>query len=343
MTNNWKYFFDNRDNKDVINPFWSDINSDHKYSNNQSENLDDLVLALNKRKLTNYLNTVVKPKDDWKEHFPDKDSKQFIETSYAIEALKAMNLFNDFNLKLQTLEWRHGLVNARHYYYFHHITSKLLTDSKKELRVLEIGGGSGTLSIYLRDKLKIAEYFDVDFPEMCLVNYYEQKRYFEKLDETVSFNFFNNNTKIRINRSNQFNISYLEPNNFMKNYSKLGKFDLIINTHSFQEMDRNIRNKYLNICSNLLKKNGYFFHVNWQQSQMSNIDGTKYNNTPLTYPYPPNINLIGFMEDPIGKYMRIKREYKSKTLGYLSIIKKRKFWLLRSLLYQIKIFLKIYS
>ena len=120
---------------------------------------------------------------------------------------------------------------------------------------------------------------------------------------------------------------------FFKNKNRLGKFDIIINTHSFQEMDRNVRDSYIKSCCHLLRSNGLFFNANWEQYKMSNRDGSTYINTPLDYTYPVNTKKIFFLEDPMQKLMRTRSNYKSGskgkrgTLGFITIIKKDPYWI----------------
>ena len=288
---------------------------------------------LNGRKLTNYLNKQVDKPSNWMSHFSSDETKAAKEVSYAINALKAMNLKEKFLEHMNDYGWRPQLVNARHFYYMNYLVSKFPKVTKKPLRVLEIGGGSGTLSLFLRAHTDIVEYVDVDFPEMCLVNYFEHQRYAERNNASFTYSFFNADDKVNLgfgSTSGQ-TISYIEPACFFANKKRFNRFDLIINTHSLQEMDRDVRNAYLLACSSMLKPDGLFFHVNWEQRKMTNRDGSLYHNTPMTYPYPAWVKRTVFIEDPIGRKMRLMYNYKKKTLGFLSVIEPQKNFLINNL------------
>ena len=187
----WKEFFDNRSNDDTDNPFWRDINADHSFANLPTDDFDTLVTALNGRKLTNYLNRQVETPSDWESHFGADETKAREEATYAISALDAMKLKDRYLKHMDDYGWRPQLVNARHYFYLTYLISKFPRLTQKPLRILEIGGGSGTLSLFLRAHADVVEYVDVDFPEMCLVNYCEHQRYAERKNVDLTYAFFN--------------------------------------------------------------------------------------------------------------------------------------------------------
>lgn len=128
--------------------------------------------------MTNYLNKKVEKGIPWKENY--SNDKFFKEVKIAIEAVDELGLKKAFMATMADLNWVPMMANARHFLYAELIFNELAKACNKPVRVLEIGGGSSTLSILLRRKLKISAYTDVDFPEMCVVNYYEHGRFFEE-------------------------------------------------------------------------------------------------------------------------------------------------------------------
>ena len=212
----WKTFFDNRKNEYTSNPFWDDINNDHAFTDSTTDNLENLVKHLNKRKLTNYLNRIAKKGIPWEKTY--SDDKSFKEVKIAIEALNELGLKKAFLATMADLEWVPTMVNARHFFYSEFVFNELGNHGNKPIRVLEIGGGSGTLSILLRRKLEISNYIDVDFPEMCIVNYYEQRRFLEKNHINFVSQFRGSDESTAINKENDKKlVTYLEPKYFFEN------------------------------------------------------------------------------------------------------------------------------
>ena len=239
----------------------NNIKSKNKGAFSEKEfSLEELALSLNKLKFTNFLNKDRTIDDkNWKEKY-SKDSKGYILIQSYLDLLRKKNLYNDFVDYIDKFNWEISFILARHFFYTSYIY-KFVKDKKnkiffkkKKIRLLEIGGGAGTLAINLREKFKIVDYVNVDFVEMSICNFYQQKKYFSKFNIPVESNFFNSDEKIKkLNPSrlsnSSFRMNFLEPKCFFNNLSKLGKFDLIVNTLSFQEMDMNLRNQYLNSCS----------------------------------------------------------------------------------------------
>jgi len=93
---------------------------------------------------------------------------------------------------------------------------------------------------------------------------------------------------------------------------------MALNTHSFQEMDQEIRDNYFTEIYRILKNNSIFFNVNWFQKKMTTLDGKTYNNNPLQYPYNRNCRILMWEEDPFQGYLR--RVFNFKNSNSLSTL-----------------------
>lgn len=320
----WETFFSQRNNAFSSNPFWDDINNDHAFTDSTTDNLENLVEHLNKRKLTNYLNYQWDGTGRWQDVFKDLP-KAIQETSFGLDALESFKKIDTkeyFDI-LADFEWAPTLGNIRLYIYCRFIVKNFPQLCQKPINLLEIGGGSGTLALFLRSYLDVANYTDVDFPEMCLINYYQHLTSLK----TESPEFFFVNSRLEKEpaqkTADKKGVYYMEPAAFFHDKSDLGAFDLIVNTHSLQEMDQTIRDQYIHKCCEHLSIDGIFFNVNWEQKKMSNRDGSFYYNSPLTYPYPESVEIIEKMECPVGRVMRLKHDYKKSTLGFLTVVRKK--------------------
>ena len=161
------------------------------------------------------------------------------------------------------------------------------------------------------------DYVNVDFAEMIILNAYENQKK-SKIKFIHNINDFSN-----IFHSNT--CRYMIPKIFLDNDNNFKKFDLYLNTHSFMEMDKEIRDKYILASSKVLSKNGLFFNSNWVQSKMANIDKTFYDNDPHMYPYPKNFKILLYQEDQFHKYLRGSVNYKLKeSLGFVNLLQKNK-------------------
>lgn len=165
---------------------------------------------------------------------------------------------------------RSNLMNAETAFYLNESLSGLL--SKREINILEIGSGYGELCRQLikYSKLDISKYHLVDLPKNLLF----AEKYLTKIFnnshnlETRISNFYNQKNKLS-------SILFHLPHEI----ESLEKYDLIINTYSFQEMDKETTLSYFKYISNHLKSNGYFFSINsprkWDIKTYSDFNNLK--------------------------------------------------------------------
>ena len=121
--------------------------------------------------------------------------------------------------------------------------------------VLEIGGGFGEFSRIILNN-KNVKYFLIDLPESNLMcNYYLQSHFPQK----KIFNYSDyKKYKLEDNIKN-FDI-FILPSRTLVNQDI--KFDFIINTSSFMEMNKDIIHKYFDMIQNKTKQSGYFLNIN---------------------------------------------------------------------------------
>lgn len=126
---------------------------------------------------------------------------------------------------------------------------------KNNFYILEIGGGFGSFARIIL-KNKNVKYFLIDLPEANLMsNYYLQSHFPEK----KIFNFSHLKTN-KLNESiNSYDIFILPPRLLERENIK---FDFIVNSRSFMEMNKKIIKEYFDLIQTKIKKNGYFLNIN---------------------------------------------------------------------------------
>jgi hypothetical protein len=249
-----------------------------------------------------------------------KDSKERIIGKADLEiliAISALKEFKKWDSCIQLLrEHRIPLthVNLRHYFFSQQIIEALQIHKKPNLRVLEIGGGGGNLKTILKIQLNnlIQNYFIIDLPEMLDISAYSTSRFFKF--EKIEFLDTYNKTDLSPGSS------YLSAGDldFFDNINTR-KFDLILNTHSFQEMDNSVVRSYFELIYQQANKNCLFFQSNWYQSKMSQLDGSFMDNNPEDYPYRGSDEIIFEGEDPFTHYLSSKLSYKPTRRSFTSI------------------------
>lgn len=124
--------------------------------------------------------------------------------------------------------------------------------TKKPLRILEIGAGYGNAAYQLVKKLKVKEYVICDLPEnLFLSSYYLQANF---PDKKV---LFITNNKSTVKQSSDF--KFLIPA-FLEKITD--KFDLVVNSYSFQEMNLKSVKEYFNYIKNHITDQGIFYSLN---------------------------------------------------------------------------------
>jgi len=122
---------------------------------------------------------------------------------------------------------------------------KHLKIKKKNIKIIEIGPGYGRTVESVLKNFNVNQYFCVDYKNILTLT----KQYLKKVLKKKLFN------KIIFCEFEKFNFE----KNFFTNSYNVGKFDLLINSDSFHEIEPNVIKKYLNffnpICDNFFIKN----------------------------------------------------------------------------------------
>jgi putative sugar O-methyltransferase len=122
----------------------------------------------------------------------------------------------------------------------------------RPLRILEIGAGYGQAAYQLFQQLKIDCYTICDLPEnLFLSSFYLQANFPDKKAVFVKEN--------GISRHEQAELAFVAPP-FLKTLQ--GPFDLVINSYSFQEMNRASVDEYFDFVDDTLAPDGLFYSLN---------------------------------------------------------------------------------
>ena len=326
-----------------VNPFWDDILKDFK-SRLPNQNLRaptesdvaSIIAKLNSAPKTGYLleslnkNTPVSKdhhyqaanrlrkrlkKIPWKLAYQlglqnRTFKKQVYEHAIGLAYLKSNGLVDSYLNYLNSLKLRSNYLTTRYYAYLGIIESLLAKhhQNAEDLSVLEIGSGSANFALFLMNRLNVNQYFFVDLPEMILLAIHSMKKYYPQkkfciLDSSAKRDAVSNADLIFV------------PAQFIEQIPD-ACVRMAVNMHSFQEMDKNIRDEYFVQVYRILKPHALFFNVNWFQANMTNLDGGTYDNNPLQYPYSKDSRPLMWEEDPFHGFLRRKFNYKnSKSLS----------------------------
>jgi len=122
----------------------------------------------------------------------------------------------------------------------------------RPLRILEIGAGYGQMAYQLLHNLNIKNYTICDLPEnLFLSSFYLGANFLDR-----PLNFLKEDD---LGKDNLAGFVFLVPP-FVKNLS--GEYDLIINSHSFQEMNLQSVNEYFELAQKTITPDGIFYSLN---------------------------------------------------------------------------------
>ena len=131
---------------------------------------------------------------------------------------------------------------------------KLINEKKKILNVYEIGGGYGSFGKKIIRRFK-CKYLSIDLPEDNLLSSFYLKEHFKESNFIGNNELKNNSIELKTFEKND--IFIINPWNKVENI----KFDLIINTRSMMEMDKNIIGEYFDFIHNR-DEDGFFLNIN---------------------------------------------------------------------------------
>lgn len=237
--------------------------------------------------------------------------------------LQALDNFEtDFlrkNLPEKNIGNCHHSVNFLGYWFdygiIHHLKwyEKIQEYIKDDFFVLEIGGGFGSLSRIIL-KNKNVKYFMIDLPEANLItNYYLQSNFPEK----KIFNY-SNYKKSKLEESiKDFDIFILPPRILDK---KDIKYDFIINTRSFMEMNKKIIQEYFDLIHNKIKKNGYFLNINRYMKSKVNED-IKFDEYPYDNLWNVEISEKSYLQNHVHFLLTKRQSDKGNIANELLVLK----------------------
>jgi SAM-dependent methyltransferase len=234
-----------------MNPHWKKIESSIPEIS-LSENLDKIVMDLNKKDKTKYLNKNF-DRNLANDIISEKYELYDEQTASSFKFLRIKKILENYLKQLEYLDWSPQMVSARHYYYANLLKKYLLKNGKNEMskiRVLEIGGGTGQLVIFLRKFFDI-DYVNIDFAGMLVLNAFENRN--------ISNTQFVYNIKDYKNIFKNNSSRYIIPKVFLENIEAFKHFDVYLNCHSLMEMDKKVRNKYILASNKVLRGGGAFF------------------------------------------------------------------------------------
>ena len=258
---------------DGINPFWvsyleklgiSDIDSARKHSEKGGSNY---VLKKSTRNDTEHLRSLLYLINNG------------LLDEY-IEMIRKLRVVSTYN-------------NARYFYQFDCLRKLMREHISADLSIIEIGPAGGILGLMLMKQLPVARYYFVDLPQMLPLSLFTIEKYARKRTCLL----FDGDTCHVENNS----VVFVPAQNFDKITDN--SCNVAINTFSFQEMDKNIRDGYIGGLYNILEPHSLFFNINVEKRWMTMVDGSSYKNMPDDYPYSADSKVVCHVEDPFHGYV----------------------------------------
>lgn len=214
-----------------------------------------------------------------------------------ITKLKRKGAFADYEALRNAIGVPSSMLLARHYYYATVIDRyrRQVFGDDRPLRVLEIGGGGGTLARVLHARGMVRAYYDLDLPQVLLSAALTLARCLPY--EPLRFG----GPDLPGNDAAEGTFNFYPAQYFDR--LPRGHFDLIVNISSFQEMDVAMRDMYIRSVPDLLARPGIFFNVNRRQD-LPQADGSTSLNHPLLYPYAREEEVLEWGTDPAQDTVR---------------------------------------
>lgn len=247
----------------------------------------------------------------------------------------ALNLTNKFNL-IELLEYFDGNFLKRNlpeinvgncqnsvnflgywldYGIIHHLKwyEEIEKYIKNNFFILEIGGGFGSLARIIINN-KNVKYFLVDLPEANLMcNYYLQKHFPEK----KIYNYSDFKEKKLDEVIENYDIFILPPKTLDDQNIK---FDFVINTRSFMEMNKITIKEYFDLIQTKINKNGFFLNINRYLKSTSG-ENIKIEEYPYDSLWNVEISKKSFLQDGIHFFLVSRQNYEGDIGKELLILK----------------------
>ncbi|MCA8960195.1 MAG: putative sugar O-methyltransferase [Planctomycetes bacterium] len=315
-----------------VNPFWSGLLEDVAVDDLDRMEVDQIAARLSSTPRWNYLMTpedkhatiiddriidsvtefVVKARAP--KELAEAGDKEGFELAVGLVVLTKLGVLYDALRWHDKLKIHPKLVTLRHSFYFSRVEALIENVLQREkVRVLEIGAGGGTLRTFMKRLLpeRVGAYAIVDLPQLIFQSAYSASKFLPRepirilgVDDAAATGSGDD-----VFATPQFAETVAE---------KVGPFDLILNTHSFQEMDEGVIAEYFDLIHRHAAPGAVFFNANWQQAQMSRLDGTVFDNDPYRYPYRESDEVLYWGPDPFHEHAG-KLGYKGKIRTCLSV------------------------
>lgn len=175
--------------------------------------------------------------------------------------------------------------SPRHYYFSKKISNYLI--KKKRTSFLEVGGGYGGLINLLYENKKIKTIYSIDLFEGCLIQYYYLRKNNKKVNFVLSLNDLKND-----------GINLIPYDKKSEIINSIPKCDVVFNSRSFSEMNKDVLNLYLNLINSKLKPE-FIYHENSNYLLFPNskrhieVIGNKFNVIKKNY-HLQNLNISPF-------------------------------------------------
>jgi hypothetical protein len=206
-----------------------------------------------------------------------------------------------------------GLVNEEVLCYLNHVRVLYLSGvidyirSKNSIRILEIGPGYGGLSYFLWKILKPSVYYLVDLPESLAYS-----SVYLTLTSGLGSSIYDRNISTSPNPPDKGFV--FMPNFLSDDLCDAGKFDLIINTGSFGEMNKEQITHYSEVMESVLANDGILYDDNGDHVDhpVINIFNKKFKYLRINK-NNQNMRLWAKKEDILSK-MKIVKDYRPSIL-----------------------------
>ena len=287
---------------DGINPFWRAIceNVGAKHHTVQNwEEADDLIHQLSSKSL-NFLLDRLSPiqfDEAWANMLaalnnpaPEHGGKGAAEQALVLAFFAERGISGQMRNIARTSRLAPAMGVLRHAYYAEAIARHA---PPGDLHVLEIGGGSGALKFIMRALLgaRIASWTDVDLPEVLPFAIRNTIEFFP--DDVIAIDSASRAPHVFLSADRTDLIDD-------KGYN------LILNTHSFQEMDDTVISEYFDTIYRAATPGAIFYNTNWRAAQMTRLNGEFYDNNPRAYPYRETDEVLYFGPCDLHEYGRVR-------------------------------------
>jgi SAM-dependent methyltransferase len=217
-----------------------------------------------------------------------------VDAGGAADTVAQLIFLHDQGVLAKFLKWadRRRLVvdlNLGRYWWYQRKlfkTLKLHGASLTGADYLEIGAGSGRMPLMFAEASIARHYIIVDLPEMLL-------------NAALLIAEERPDLPLRLGEAPE---PEAEPGFWLLQTSDIRKVreasvGLAVNINSLMEMDREVRDFYLEEVYRTLGPGGVFFNVNRRQARMTQRDGSVFDSNPLLYPYRPGDRILEWEVD----------------------------------------------